>query len=51
MITEYKDTDLFCITDDFCNFFDTMMEKAGSSGISSDDILLHDVSISTSLPM
>ena len=27
MITEHKDTDLFWITDDFRNFFDTMMEK------------------------
>ena len=27
MITEHKDTDLFWITDDFYNLFDTMMEK------------------------
>ena len=27
MITERKDTDLFWTTDDFCIFFDTMMEK------------------------
>ena len=26
MITEHKDTDLFWITDDFYNLFDTMME-------------------------
>ena len=51
MITEHKDTDLFWITDDFYNLFDTMMEKIGSSGIPSDDTLLHDVSMSTSLPM
>ena len=27
MITEDKVTELFCIADDFCNFFDAMMEK------------------------
>ena len=27
MITEDKVTDLFCIADDFCKFFDAMMEK------------------------
>ena len=27
MLTEDKITELFCMTDDFCNFFDTMMEK------------------------
>ena len=27
MITEDKITDLFCIADDFCKFFYTMMEK------------------------
>ena len=27
MITEDKFTELFCITDDFCKFFDAMMEK------------------------
>ena len=27
MITEDKVTELFCIADDFCNFFDTLMEK------------------------
>ena len=27
MITEDKVTELFCIADDFCKFFDAMMEK------------------------
>ena len=27
MITENKVTELFCIADDFCKFFDAMMEK------------------------
>ena len=27
MISEYKVTELFCIADDFCKFFDAMMEK------------------------
>ena len=27
MITEDKFTELFCIADDFCKFFDAMMEK------------------------
>ena len=27
MITEAKFTELFCIADDFCKFFDAMMEK------------------------
>ena len=27
MITEDKVTELFCIADDFCKFFDSMMEK------------------------
>ena len=27
MITEDKVTELFCISDDFCKFFDAMMEK------------------------
>ena len=27
MITEDKITDLFCIADDFCKFFDAMMSK------------------------
>ena len=27
MITEDKDTELFCIADVFCKFFDAMMEK------------------------
>ncbi len=27
MITEDKITELFCMTDDFCQFFDAMMEK------------------------
>ena len=27
MITEHKVTELFCIADDFCKFFDVMMEK------------------------
>ena len=27
MITEDKVTELFCIADDFCKFFDTMMSK------------------------
>ena len=27
MITEDKDTKLFCIADGFCKFFDAMMEK------------------------
>ena len=27
MITENKFTELFCIADDFCKFFDAMMEK------------------------
>ena len=27
MITEDKVTELFCIADDFCKFFDTMMAK------------------------
>ena len=27
MITEDKITELFCIADDFCKFFDAMMEK------------------------
>ena len=27
MITEDKVKELFCITDDFCKFFDAMMEK------------------------
>lgn len=27
MITEDKATELFCMADDFCKFFDTMMEK------------------------
>ena len=27
MITEDKVTEIFCITDDFCNFFDTIMVK------------------------
>ena len=27
MITEDKVTELFCMADDFCQFFDTMMEK------------------------
>ena len=27
MITEGKITELFCIADDFCKFFDAMMEK------------------------
>ena len=31
MITEDKVTELFCIADDFCKFFDAMMEKYGSS--------------------
>ena len=27
IITEDKVTELFCIADDFCKFFDAMMEK------------------------
>ena len=27
MITEDKVTELFCIADDFCKFFDAMMEN------------------------
>lgn len=27
MLTEDKVTELFCITNDFCKFFDAMMEK------------------------
>ena len=27
MITEDKVSELFCISDDFCKFFDAMMEK------------------------
>lgn len=27
MITEDKVTELFCMADDFCKFFDAMMEK------------------------
>ena len=27
MITEDKVTEIFCITDDFCNFFDAIMVK------------------------
>lgn len=27
MITEDKVTELFCVADDFCKFFDAMMEK------------------------
>ena len=27
MITENKFTELFCIADDFCKFFDAMMKK------------------------
>ena len=27
MITEDKVTELFCIADDFCKYFDAMMEK------------------------
>ena len=27
MLTEDKVTELFCIADDFCKFFDTLMEK------------------------
>ena len=27
MITEAKVTELFCMADDFCKFFDAMMEK------------------------
>lgn len=27
MLTEDKITELFCIADDFCKFFDAMMEK------------------------
>ena len=27
MITESKVTELFCMADDFCKFFDAMMEK------------------------
>ena len=27
MITENKVTELFCIADDFCKFFDAMMKK------------------------
>ena len=27
MTTEDKFTELFCIADDFCKFFDAMMEK------------------------
>ena len=27
MLTEDKVTELFCIADDFCKFFDAMMEK------------------------
>ena len=27
MITDDKVTELFCIADDFCKFFDAMMEK------------------------
>ncbi len=27
MITEDKFTELFCISDDFCKFFDAMMEN------------------------
>ena len=27
MLTEDKVTELFCIADDFCKFFDVMMEK------------------------
>ena len=27
MVTEDKYTELFCIADDFCKFFDAMMEK------------------------
>ena len=27
MITEDKVTELFCIADDFCKFFDAMMKK------------------------
>ena len=30
MITEDKVTELFCIADDFCKFFDAMMEKRES---------------------
>ena len=27
IITEYKVTELFCMADDFCKFFDAIMEK------------------------
>lgn len=27
MITEDKDTEIFCIADDFCKFYDAMMAK------------------------
>ena len=27
MFTEDKDTEIFCMTDDFCRFFDAKMEK------------------------
>ena len=33
MITEHKDTDLFWITDEFCNFFDTMMNKVSTTAM------------------
>ncbi len=31
MITEDKDTEIFCIADDFCKVFDAQMEKYSES--------------------